>query len=436
MKIQLNGGPEWVYDGSDTEAWNIIAQYGPQTTVLKIDPVHNTTSVVPLLNGTSFLPQQGNHIYNIVTVAPTDQIPDPTEPEEPLAAFVEDKDHKDHVLQQILTKEYLSSDYWTKIINSKLHISESLEDCPIVSSFPLFDCDDDWTDELRDRLTQEGIFTIDSEWLSWGADSRLIANCICLLLQHGWHPVFVWLFDEMWLLVNQLSNFIEKAFGHHLIYDFFGWYINPETAGQGFAPHRDRPSATGSFSSTGIPKYISYWIPFTNATTENSCLYCVPAHKDPEYMGKKDDSGHEQSPERSEIITDPRHIRAFPVSRGSIVGFSHRLLHWGSASSRFGKEPRVSTFIASSGDEQFEGVYLKDKTQLPLPPFDVRLGLVFGHRLWYSRDAPVPAPIADHMLKTFEERAHYFQQSYVDKVFDSDVVKLVLRKRKAEGNLP
>ena len=74
--------------------------------------------------------------------------------------------------------------------------------------------------------------------------------------------------------------------------DFLAWYIDPgdgsaaSPAAAGFAPHRDRQprDIAASFKEGGEPKYLTCWLPFTDASPENSCLYVIPKSADPSYM--------------------------------------------------------------------------------------------------------------------------------------------------------
>ena len=44
-------------------------------------------------------------------------------------------------------------------------------------------------------------------------------------------------------------------------------------------------------STDGSPRYTTAWIPLTDATPNNSCLYVVPRHADPGYGSNEDGRG-------------------------------------------------------------------------------------------------------------------------------------------------
>jgi ectoine hydroxylase-related dioxygenase (phytanoyl-CoA dioxygenase family) len=82
----------------------------------------------------------------------------------------------------------------------------------------------------------------------------------------------------------------------------------------------------------GRPKVITVWLPLTDATPENSCMYVVPADRDPTY-GSEMDYLHQFS------LAD---IRALPAQAGSVLGWDQAVLHWGSHSVNRAVSPRIS----------------------------------------------------------------------------------------------
>ena len=78
---------------------------------------------------------------------------------------------------------------------------------------------------------------------------------------------------------------------------------------------------------------------------------------------------------------------ALPAPAGSLIHFSHRLFHWGSAADPQvrawcgNQEPRVAISFASATDA-FELPYF-DRAHLPIPPIALRASLVAGLALMY-----------------------------------------------------
>lgn len=55
-------------------------------------------------------------------------------------------------------------------------------------------------------------------------------------------------------------------------------YVDPSRGDAGFSPHRDRQpdSSPATFRPDGTAMYATLWLPLTDATPENSCLYVIP----------------------------------------------------------------------------------------------------------------------------------------------------------------
>eukprot|EP00656_Telonema_subtile_P021073 TRINITY_DN22117_c0_g1_i1.p1 TRINITY_DN22117_c0_g1~~TRINITY_DN22117_c0_g1_i1.p1 ORF type:complete len:212 (+),score=27.63 TRINITY_DN22117_c0_g1_i1:168-803(+) len=174
--------------------------------------------------------------------------------------------------------------------------------------------------------------------------------------------------------------------GNRINMDWYVFHVDPNRSGAlsaGWAPHRDRMSnadAMNGFRENGVPKYNTCWVPLSDATVDNSCLMILPKGSDSGYHG-------DQNPDdvfRS-VFGDGaalQSVRALPCPQGSLVSFSHRTLHWGSHPTSLGHPARIALSFACSEDA-FEAPYF-DRSMLPLPPFDVRLGLVCGQLLLYA----------------------------------------------------
>ena len=119
----------------------------------------------------------------------------------------------------------------------------------------------------------------------------------------------------------------------------------------GWAPHRDRPDADAtSFREDGAPKYTTIWVALTEATPKNSCLSVVPKQIDPGYMAG--DQGRNPLTAIFHKNGNFQEIRALPASAGSLICFSHRLLHWGTAPDPHANAPpRVALSFAAASDD-------------------------------------------------------------------------------------
>ena len=102
----------------------------------------------------------------------------------------------------------------------------------------------------------------------------------------------------------------------------------------------------------------------------------------------------------------PQAIQALPARAGSVIAFSHRLLHWGSrASASAAGHPRMALSFAFAAPE-FEAPYLPDAVAvLPLPPFELRLALVAGQLFSYAQQSDLGDGLVDVLFALFCTRA-------------------------------
>ena len=205
------------------------------------------------------------------------------------------------------------------------------------------------------------------------------------------------------LPARQLKTLILLTSGNRLSFDFSVFHIVAGTTG--WPPHRDRGGeSTGAFRRDQMPQYVTSWIALSDATCTNSCLHVVPKAHDPGYVGGDPPdlppflgvlaAGGEAALQR---------IRALPCTAGSLVQFSHRLLHWGSAAEdgpaaawrAVPERPRIALSFASV-DDAFERPFLS-RDVLPLPPVATRIALVGALALLYTQNDP-PTPFRRNLF--------------------------------------
>jgi ectoine hydroxylase-related dioxygenase (phytanoyl-CoA dioxygenase family) len=140
------------------------------------------------------------------------------------------------------------------------------------------------------------------------------------------------MFDEAWECFHGLRSMLALFLGegYRALPDFWAWHVDPQAAQAGWAPHRDKGRM--SLAADGTPLSLTVWIPLTEATPQNGCIYVLPANRDPVYGTENENN----------LQIDLTQIRALPGKPGDFICWSQAVLHWGAATSRFASHPRIS----------------------------------------------------------------------------------------------
>lgn len=203
--------------------------------------------------------------------------------------------------------------------------------------------------QLSRQIKKEGYFRSDP--IIPSAEFKPLAQAIARLDHTRNLPVFVAIYDEFWQFLHSLRNTLTPILGesYRLTPDFWVWHVPPNDSGRGWKLHRD--SALGRpfdkharIREDGSPRLCTVWIPLTNATTDNSCIYVLPFPHDPamqSFMRKESLDKIQQASQR----TDLTNIRALPAQAGSVLGWTPYIAHWGSQSTEWATHARVSIGI-------------------------------------------------------------------------------------------
>jgi hypothetical protein len=151
----------------------------------------------------------------------------------------------------------------------------------------------------------------------------------------GLPPVFSFIYDEMWQPYRRLGPVIDCLLRgrHAMMPHLWAWYIDPGNGEAGWTPHCDRPGR--AVYADLRPKAITIWIPLTEATTLNGCMYLIPKHRDNCY-GQID---------KENFNLDLADIRALPAVPGDSLIWTQDVTHWGSRTSEMAKGPRLSMSV-------------------------------------------------------------------------------------------
>jgi ectoine hydroxylase-related dioxygenase (phytanoyl-CoA dioxygenase family) len=233
--------------------------------------------------------------------------------------------------------------------------------------------------ELLKRFDQEGYFQ--ARPLLSKSIVEAMREGVEVLRKEQWPPVFAFVYDQLWQAARtpSLVQLLSEVLGPGYKQNSNAWchYVAPNKGSSGWSPHID---------GYNMPNRLSVWIPFSEATLENGCMYVVPQDRVPETVG---DFSKLTNISRAELQALLQSSRALPAPAGSILGWHFQLIHWGSTAGR-AEHPRISMaveFIAKHAEPinreepLFEGC-------AALPTFPQRLQVIGKGILQYERFEP------------------------------------------------
>jgi hypothetical protein len=267
----------------------------------------------------------------------------------------------------ITPDDILSRTYWLDL-NPHLTISEDA--LPLsFESHPLGSTE---LEELADALDARGYFHT-RPVLSLESLERLLEG-IEQLRAHRVHPAFCFVYDEYWAVTRtcSVSNAIAAVLGPGFLQfpDVWCHYVQPLTGASGWRPHID---AFGEGS-------LTVWIPLTEASLENGCMYIIPRDLAP--PGGLDGGG---------VLPLLQATRALPANPGEFLGWDFDTIHWGSSASNKATSPRVSLsydFLAA----RFASSRALFSTSGALPSFEMRLLSIERNFHRYESFEPAAVP--------------------------------------------
>lgn len=224
-----------------------------------------------------------------------------------------------------------------------------------------------------------------------------IRTGVSTLYQRGIPLAFAFVYDELWLAFQGLSEFLASVMGegYRALPDFWVWHVDPDERSAGWGPHRDRLMPT--LDADNSPHTLTVWLPFTDATPLNGCMYFLPAHLDDRFQQRRWDGAD------NTVVYQLQDIRAVPATAGTLMAWNQAILHWGSRGSRMGEAPRISAaFEFQRADRPAFNTPLLDPGRLPT--FGERLGLIGKQVLQYQHMYPLSddiAAIANSLVERF-----------------------------------
>ncbi|WP_286135127.1 phytanoyl-CoA dioxygenase family protein [Mycobacterium sp. UM_Kg1] len=223
-----------------------------------------------------------------------------------------------------------------------------------------------------------------------------IRTGVSTLFQQGIPLAFAFVYDELWLAFQGFSEFLTSVMGegYRALPDFWVWHVNPSDNAVGWGPHRDK--LVNTLDDDNSPRTLTVWLPFTDATPLNGCMYMLPAHLDDRFVERRWDG-----PDNT-IVRNLQDIRALPATAGTMFAWNQAVLHWGGRGSRLGAAPRISAaFEFQRSDCAPFNSPLLDPHRMPT--FTERLGLIGKQVLQYRHMYPL-APDVEAIATLIAER--------------------------------
>lgn len=269
-------------------------------------------------------------------------------------------------------------EFWIRL-NPDLHI----EGVQAKTALKPVDFSRDVLDNLKSDMVKDGYFV--SEPVLDQKEMDKLSDAVKVLAHEQWPTIFAMVYDEFWQIYQHASSVITHILGakYKMLPNYWVYYVAPDQAGSGWAPHRDR-AQTVTIRKDGLPNSLTIWIALTDATLWNGCMYVLPARRDFNYP---------HNPGEFEV-RDLQSVRALPAKAGSILSWNESLIHWGSRSSDKAKEPRISAACAFQRQDidPFETPQLDP---FALPNFKTRLGLIGQQLFRFAIHTGMPEAVKD-----------------------------------------
>lgn len=178
---------------------------------------------------------------------------------------------------------------------------------------------------IREALGSQGYFELPPGRVSPELIARARAD-----VERRSYAAEAFLDDAMWEILDEVLPIAREALDSEvaILPAFWAWKVQPTE--QGWPKHRDCPSR--ALDDDGRLISVTLWVPLTDATTRNGCMHVLPAYWDWTY----------ENPKAPVVVSTEQAIRALPAAAGSVLGWSHALIHWGGMCAP-GETPRIST---------------------------------------------------------------------------------------------
>jgi len=162
-----------------------------------------------------------------------------------------------------------------------------------------------------------------------------LAGLVRSVHDSGWPAVWAFVYDDFWSLAWEppLGTVAEAALGRgaFLMPHLALHYVAARGEARGWHPHVDGRARRNRLTT---------WIPLTDATLSNGCMYVVPRTSDESVQHAVEHYSNRKMSLR-DVQRLLQHARALPASAGSVLCWDFGVLHWGSVNEG-SAVPRIS----------------------------------------------------------------------------------------------
>lgn len=273
----------------------------------------------------------------------------------------------------VLTQEFVSlksKSFWQNFA-PEMHI-ETL----VAESF--IEIPTDTLSVAKAKLNTEGYFQLQQEISK--LETEPLAKLVRKLVSFNILPVFCYLYDEFWLIQAKAKTLINNILGenYRIRPCLWAWHLNPVLEEAGWKPHRD--GSIESLNPDLSPRVLSLWVPLTDATPLNGCMYIVPMDRE------------NQAPHQAQGLDfNLPDVRALPGKAGDMFIWNHWVIHWGAQACKRAPEARISLgFELETQGSNILNAPLLDP--LTLPSYEDRLKIIayqihqYTHMYDFSRE--------------------------------------------------
>jgi hypothetical protein len=177
-------------------------------------------------------------------------------------------------------------------------------------------------DRYEDQLREDRYFQTDP--VIPEAMRQEMLGCIESVRKAGLPVMYALVYDVFYRAFYYFDTALAHVLGpeYKLIPNFWVYYIEPSDGGKGFEPHRDAEYAD-TIGADGLPTVLTLWVAVTDATPLNSCMYVLPATRDPQYA----QAIHDLDTGATGFALED--VRALPARAGTLSCWDQYIFHWG-----------------------------------------------------------------------------------------------------------